>query len=219
MRTIRDLADTLINERILIVGAGSSVKKYKDEIHNYGWRTVAQTIGVNNMTEFHKPHFHLWTNTQRFRTFGSGMDRLSKVLLGCNIPRKVINDIIGDKEYFLINYEDKEGRRVGYKSGKILGFYRTAGCLAIMIAHIMGASTIEVVGMDGYTYHPFDKLIDGESQHCYGQGMTDTADWETCVLKDGKILKALRGIRDFGVDFKIITPTIYEEFYDGTVLS
>ena len=36
--------------------------------------------------------------------------------------------------------------------------------------------------------------------------------------QDDIIYKVLRGMRDYGVKFKIITPTIFEEFYDSTIL-
>jgi hypothetical protein len=163
----------------------------------------------------------LWTNTQRLRTYGANIKEDSKLLLGQNIPLKIIRNVIGEREYTLINYTDTAALPIDYHDGKIYGYYRTAGCLAIMILYLMGVSEINIVGMDGYTLHAYDDLVAGKQfQHCYGNetGYTDTANWETCLKKDDIINGVLYTLRDYGVRFKILTPTKYEEFYDKQCL-
>ena len=99
-------------------------------------------------------------------------------------------------------------------------YFRTAGCLAIVIAHLFGASDIYVVGMDGYTLHGRDELESQSSnQHCYGKGHTDDSTWEQCVEKDRLVYENLNAIAAFGAKFKIITPTKFEDFCDDTILS
>lgn len=229
MKTIKDLENKEKGRPFLIVGAGSSTKIYLKGIRDYITKTIPTVIGINNITEYFIPHYHLWTNTQRFRTYGKYIVPCSNLLLGSNIPLKVINNVIGDvieingvtknREYTLINYTDKEGIPIDYKKGKIYGYYRTAGCLAIMIANIMGASEINIVGMDGYSKYEYKDLESGnESQHCYGKGFTDTATWETCIKKDKLINGVLKNIKNYGINFKIITPTKYGEFYDSSRL-
>lgn len=219
MKTIENLIQTKDGGNALIIGAGSSIKKFQQSIKDFIKGTNPFTIGINNMTEYFIPNYHLWTNTSRFRTYGKNINKHSNLLLGSNISLKVIKDIIGSREYTLINYEDKEKTNIGYKNGKLLGYYRTAGCLAIMISHIMGANEIFIIGMDGYSKYDHKELMSGkESHHCYGKGYTDTADWDTCIKKDKLIYNVLSNLRNYGINFKIITPTKYGEFYDSSRL-
>ena len=219
MKTIKDLINTEKGRSALVIGAGSSIKKYKDKIWDFIKREGSFVIGINNMTNFFIPNYHLWTNTERFRSFGQNINKRSNILLGSNISLKVIKEIIGDREYVVLNRKDREGVSIGYRNGVIYGYFRTAGCLAIMLSHLMGASEINIVGMDGYTmYHHEDLKIGKKSQHCYGEGFTDTASWETCVMKDGLVENALNNVKEYGIDFKILTPTKYGGFYDSTRL-
>lgn len=219
MDTIKNLINTRKGRSALIIGAGATVKEKEEYIDNFIKEASPFTIGINNMTAFWTPTCHLWTNTQRFRTYGKNIHTDSKLMLGSNISLKVIREIIESRRYTLVNYTDKEGVPIDYKKGKIYGYYRTAGCLAIMVAHLMGAKEINVVGMDGYSLHKQEDIVSGkESQHCYGQGFTDTADWKTCVRKDKLINNVLLNLKSYGIDFKIITPTKYGDFYDSTRL-
>lgn len=219
MNTIKNLIDTRKGESALIIGAGASIKENRNSINNFISENDPFIVGINNITEFWIPDYHLWTNTQRFRTYGQNIHRDSILLLGSNISLNVIKEVIGSRDYILINYTDKAGTSLDYSNGKIYGYYRTAGCLAIMIAHLMGAKDISVVGMDGYSLYKQEDIVSGkESHHCYGQGFTDTADWDTCVKKDFLISNILKRLKKYGINFSIITPTKYGDVYDSTRL-
>ena len=215
MNTIENLINKHKGRQALIITSGSSIKTYETGVKNFILEENPVVIGVNNITKFFIPDYHLWTNTQRFRTFGKDISDKSTLLLGAGIHLKIMREVIGNMDYYLINFTDmKEGVPVGYKNGKILGFFRTAGCLSIMIAHLIGCKKISIVGMDGYSYYKKDELLYGEkSHHCYGTGFTDTSSWETCIEKDKLINKALYGLQNYGIKFKILTPTVYKEFY------
>ena len=74
--------------------------------------------------------------------------------------------------------------------------------------------------MDGYTYHDWDSLKKGsESQHFYGQGLTDKNTKEICEEKDRRVYNALSDISAYGIEFSIVTPTVFNKFYDDTKLS
>jgi len=126
------------------------------------------------------------------------------------------------------------------KTKEFHGVFRTAGSLAILWAYIKKASKISVVGMDGYTFYSKEELSTRSKekrQHCYGKGYTDSyarnmsprslekdkkkeeAFHKRGVKKDKDIYRTLRAIRDYGVEFEIITPTVYKEFYNSKVLS
>ena len=216
MRTVEDLIGRIKGRNVVIIGAGSSLQKYYNQIDKFIKDNNAVTFGINNMTDYWTPHLHLWTNTQRFRTYGRNISPESMLLLGQNIPLKIINNVIGNKKYFLINYTDmNKNIPMRYKNGKIYGYYRTAGCLAIMIAHLMGADKINIAGMDGYTLYDKNDLMSFEkNQHCYGKGLTDTADYETCIKKDIQINSVLCDLKRYGIRFNILTPTKYGDYYD-----
>lgn len=216
MQTVEDILDSRKGESALIIGAGATIKTYKEQIDLFINKTAPFTIGINNMTDFWVPMFHVWTNNQRFRTYGKNINSKSNLLLGSNISLKVVKEIIGDRNYVLLNRVDRSGVPISYKNGTIYGYFRTAGCLSIMLAHLMGAKAIHVVGMDGYTFHDQKDVMAGkESQHCYGSGHTDTANWKACIDKDNIINNVLMSIKDYGINFNIITPTKYNDFYKG----
>lgn len=219
MKTIRNLVGKEKGKIGLIIGAGASIRDHQTEIDNFIEKTKPVTIGINNMSAFWTPDYHLWTNNQRFRTFGVGVKTGSKLLLGSGISLKIIKEIIGNKKYTSIFYSDRKGLPIKFDDYMIYGYFRTAGCLAIMIMHLMGVKEINIVGMDGYALHKkSDILSNKKSQHCYGMGFTDTASWGACLTKDNDIHKILQNIQNYGIDFKILTPTVYRDFYDSTRL-
>jgi len=227
MKTIRDLCRIEIERDALILCTGASIIDSTEQIHGFVRRTNPFVIGVNNVTNFLIPDYHLWTNWKRLKTFGKNINIKSKLLLGSGIPFEYIKEVIGLRDYFLIDYIEKEDgvfketMPIKYKEGKIYGFYRTAGCLAIMVAHIMGASQVNIVGMDGLTFHKRKDVFFGKkSQRYYDKGYTTPGgfDWEYCVKIDKIVKRVLHNLREYGVNFRILTPTMHKNFYDGTVL-
>lgn len=219
MKTIESLINKHKGGRALIVAAGSSIKDYENKINSFILEEKPVVIGINNITEFFIPDYHLWTNTKRFRNFGKNILPESEILLGAGIHLKTVREVLGSVNYTLINFTDmKEGVPIGYKKGKILGFFRTAGNLSIMIAHLMGSKDISIVGMDGHTFYNYEDVKYGKkSQHCYGEGYTDNKSWERSAEADQLVYKSLKNLQEYGINFKILTPTIYEDFYDSTV--
>lgn len=216
MKTIDDLINKQRNRKALIVCAGSSVKTYKEEIEKFIAENDPFIIGINNTSHLFIPDYHLWTNTKRFRTFGNNIMKQSEVLLGKGIPIKLIKEILGNNEYYLINFTDmKPGIKLGYSKGKILGFFRTAGNLAVMIAHLMGASYVNIVGMDGHTFYPYSDIVSGKKpHHCYDEEYIPF-DKELCILKDSITNGVLNDLTKYGIKLGILTPTVYKNFYEG----
>jgi len=78
---------------------------------------------------------------------------------------------------------------------------------------------ISIVGMDGYTLHSQQEIgKKKKNQHCYGKGHTDDSTWEECVAKDKMVYESLRSLKDFGINFHILTPTVFKDFYTKGVL-
>ena len=216
MKTIENLIRIHEGEEALIICAGSSVKEYQPMIKNFIRDKEPFTIGVNNITDLFIPKYHLYTNTSRFRTYGYKISNKSEVLLSYGINSKLIKQNLGNREYTIINFTDmKEGVPLGYKKGKIYGFFRTAGCLSIMIAHLMGAKKIYIAGMDGHTFHNFEDVKNGSKQHhCYDENY-EPFPKDICIKKDKIVSGVLSNLKEYGINFQILTPTFYSEYYGG----
>jgi len=216
MKTIESLINKHKGRRALIIAAGSSVRKYENKINSFIYEHKPIVIGINNITGLFIPDYHLWTNTKRFRNFGKNILPESELLLGAGIHLKTVREIIGNRNYTLINFTDmKEGVPIGYKKGKILGFFRTAGCLSIMIAHLMGVKDVSIVGMDGHTFHNYEDVKSGKkAHHCYEENYKPFSK-EMCIKKDQIIMGVLSSLKNYGIDLKILTPTVYKKFYGG----
>lgn len=202
--------------KAVIVGAGKTVSEYKKRIDQFIERNDAFTIGINNMGSIMIPDYHLWTNKKRWREFGKSVNNRSRLLVGPSISDEQV-DSWGKKIFARINYLDEIGMPLSIKDGQIQGRFRTAGVLSIIVAHLMGANDIYIAGMDGYTLSPRSDL-DESSQHCYGRGLSDGSTWEECVEKDEIVNSVLKDVRDFGINFCIITPTVFRDFYERNYL-
>jgi len=215
---LEDIGINIKDRYVMIVGAGGTVKEYKDKIVDHIKINNIITIGINLMTFLCIPDYHLWTNKQRYATQHDCISKKSKLLFGCRMPENLIKKH-WDGDFERVDYVNESDLLISYKDGCIYGNFRTAGILAIMIAYINGAKKIEVVGMDGFTLYDKIKLDNKEvNHHCYGSGYTDDASWEKCVGKDKLVDDGLHALKDYGVDFKILTPTKFEDFYDSNVL-
>lgn len=207
------------SEYYMVIGSGRSIQDYKDQILDLIQRYNPTTIGVNNMTSLCYPNYHLWTNKRQYSKLGSCINpKKSKMLFGSGMRRDIIRKHHKGKfEY--VKYTDKRGAKLVLEKGKIRGYFRTAGVLAIGLSYTMGAKRIDVVGMDGYTLYSKENLKRGrQSQHCYGKGKTDDASWKDSLAKDEAVYDSLRQINAYGLEFRIITPTKFEDYYDNTVL-
>lgn len=207
------------NEKgVLIVGAGSTIRDTLADVQSCIQDQSLATIGINNMTAAVIPKYHVWTNAGRLREFGSCIRPESILVIKKTMDPALLREY-ATSDTVALDYKDAPKYGMGFKGGMIKGHFRTAGCLAIMLAQWMGAARIFIAGMDGYTLHSREAVESGkETQHMYGTGLTDKNKWEYCVEKDSLIYSVLRSIWDFGVSFSIITPTVYKEFYDPSVL-
>ena len=207
----------------LIFGSAATVKHFKNEIISFIKENSIKTIGINKMTHIYTPDYHAWTNNQRLRDFGDCINPNSVVIFGNGLKEENKNK--WNVKYYHLDYcdyafGDKMGN-VEYKNKRVYGYFRICGNMAIYLAHLMGARNIYCVGMDGYS-----KPYKGD-QHCYGKGLTDlhgsglgkVQDMKYEEEKDNFIYKSMKEIAKAGVKFSIITPTIYEDFYDESILA
>ena len=194
------------DQTIWIVGAGSSLTDYPKTNFKSGI-----SIGINNVPI--ETDYHLWTNRKRWSEFGKNAKPKKSLIIGEGISHENIRKFY-QGSYVKLNYKDEPGLSLKYDGEVIYGHFRTAGCLAIMLAHVMGANKIYVIGMDGYTLHSREDLDSGAAaQHAYGRGFTDDASWKDCLEKDRQVGIALDAIKEAGIEFKIVTPTVFKDHY------
>lgn len=194
----------------LIICSGSTVKDHVDAIENYANNSEVICVGVNNATELFQVDYHLWTNYQRFKTFYKG--ECENLILSESLYKKI-------KENRLFGFDSQSDQvkvETIYDNIKI---WRTAGLRAIQYAADKGCENIAVVGMDGYT------LLHNGDQHCYGKGYTDIGRAKDPgelihreFEKDNQVYENLRCMKKKGVNVKILTPTVFNEFYAGGLL-
>lgn len=203
------------DKNFVIVGAGGMLSTYKDPILSFIKDSKAVTIGINRMTGAITPNYHLWTNRQRWGEYGSCVKANSNLIFGPSITRKHAKKYYRGK-YDRIDYVDKKGTPFELKGEQIRGYFRTAGVLAIALAHVMGAKNIFIVGMDGYTFHDKKALKRKKANHhCYGSGYTDDASWDDCIKKDNIVYDNLKMLSNNGIKFSILTPTVFDKFYEN----
>lgn len=216
MQTMADYEKAHEGESFLIIGAGGTLREYRDKVVALSKSTV--TIGINNMSSIVVPDYHLWTNTKRFKKFGRCISLKSIAMFGNRIDPKLIKKNLG-RPYVTISYVDRRKSAIGYREGRIEGFFRTAGNLAIMVAHLMGAKMIYIAGMDGYTFYTRRAVNrGGKHQHVYGSRFTDGSNWKVEADKDRLVYISLKRLKSYGIKFSIITPTHFLSFYDGSVI-
>lgn len=219
MKTVFDIKDSEKGNSVIILGSGGTLDTYGDKVKQFIKDKELKTIGINNSVAFYVPDYHVWTNTGRLKEFGGNINKSSSILFGSNVRKDVIQKVWPNK-YISIPYTDKEKMKIRITKNHIHGNFRTAGCLSIMLSHILGFENIYIAGMDGYTYCDWSKLKNGEdSQHFYGKGLTDKNTREICENKDRIVADALDSIFSYGVNFSIITPTVFQRFYDSSKLS
>ena len=119
-----------------------------------------------------------------------------------------------------------------YKKKIMYGFFRTGGTIAIFWTYIQGAKKVSIVGMDGYTFFSEKELQSGKGNtHCFGHGFTDqkektSHDYEFQKQVDIDTNNTLIGLQKYfntnkkkKFKFEIITPTIYNKFYNPDTLN
>ena len=106
----------------LIVGAGASLRDNVKVVKRFTSEKDLRTIGINKMTEFIVPDYHLWTNNQRLRDQADCIHPFSTLMIGSWIRpelRKILNGNYINV-YYTKNPSDIYGFidgmvRIGYK--------------------------------------------------------------------------------------------------------
>lgn len=200
----------------LICCPGKNILEYISLVQSFAISNNLLTIGSNKICEIIDLDFHLFTNNDKYETYGSVVNKKSQLMLGGHI----LSDHImkhRPSEYVVIQYTDRdENEPISYDVNKdvIHGYYRTSGNLAIMMCHLMGARNIYIAGMSGFTYE-----FDGAVHYYKAEIKRDKKTYKEWLRRyDRPVERSLDNLKSHGINFKIITPTIYSKHFDGKIL-
>ncbi len=200
----------------LIYCPGKNITEWKEEVDNLVKEKNLISIGCNKLSGLFVPYYHIFTNNEKYEHYGSTIHKTSTLMLGNYIKPKFIKKH-KHTGYIQIDYTDRDkSEPISYKRKEdlIRGYYRTSGNIGIMVAHLLGANRIYVAGMCGFTYK-----FDGDIHYYKAELNRDRKSKKEWLNKyDKPASKCLDNLRAYGIDFKIITPTIYDKHYDGSVL-
>ena len=141
-------------------------------------------------------------------------------------------------DFIKFKYSQKQDK-VEYKNKTMYGKLANIGLWAIFYAYTRKAANVSVVGIDGYTLYSKKQLDNKEaSQHCFGIGSTmglgfkgkknrrgdNKYDFKHCRQRDSGIKKQMEKLNNYikkryKCSIEIITPTVYEKFYNPSVLN
>ncbi len=200
----------------LIFCPGKGISEWSKAVNAFVSEQNIITIGCNKIMDLITPVYHIFTNHDKYQAYGGSLHKTSRLILGSHMSSDLIKKH-KPHEYISVNYTDRDPKEpIRYDKGKgvIHGYYRTSGNLAIMLSHLMGARNIYLAGMSGFTYH-FDGMI-----HYYkAEIKRDSKSRKEWYEKyDKPAISSLGNLKKFGIKFKIITPTLYEQHFDGDVL-
>jgi len=213
---IKSICNKHQGRSFLVYCPGKNILEWKDKVSSFIKDENLITIGSNKLMELVDLNYHMFTNNDKYEAYGGMVRDHSTLLLGSHILKKHIKKH-KPQDYVRVNYTDtdpSESMKYNRKLDRIEGYYRTSGNLAIMLCHLMGASSIYVAGMSGFTWN-FDGNV-----HYYKPEITRDVKTKKTWRKryDKPVAKSLNNMVKFGIKFSIITPTIYDKHYDGSVL-
>jgi len=234
-------------EHVIVVAPGYNFLRYKDKISKFIEENNFVIFGCQNIIEMIIPDYHFWSDHTRWEEFGHLINEKSTFVFSKIFPENKIREHwkgkyltfekgeIKDKHNktnhwlvakpFRLNSKEAKRCRIYHKGETMFGCIRDIGTLAVFWAFIKGARKVTMIGFDGYTFY-LKKDLDDEkvSQHFYGLGHTDgfIYNWER--KQDWDRYRTFRLLhkyckKTFGFSFEIITPTVYDKFYNSSVLN
>ncbi|HDY87561.1 MAG TPA: hypothetical protein ENH82_05515 [bacterium] len=209
------LIDKHKDRNFLIYCPGKNIREWLVHVNDFVAQNKLITLGTNHITDIVIPDYHIFTNNQKYKEYGRSVDKSSILLLG-HINSTLIKKY-KPRRYVHVNYTDKgPNESIGYDRNNdvVTGHYRTSGNLSIMLCHLMGGQKIYIAGMSGFTYK-----FDGDVHYYKAKIKNERKSKKEWYKKyDKPVIEGLNEIRRYGVDFAIITPTIYSRYFDSSIL-
>ncbi len=203
----------------LILATGPTVGAYMERIQAFIDGPVHPIVIVCNFGgRLRCGGYHLFANRRRFGTFGPTVPSERRLLLAETFPTWMIRGVIGSRPFeripYNIEYLAEEGTMAVTDRGVIVSKGGTAVTIAMGAALAMGAQTIYCAGLDGFSIYPEDKIHffdDPDAIQWSRRLMHERINWG--ILRDADAV-----LRKGGGRVVVVTPTIYTDYYDRSVL-
>jgi len=177
----------------VIFGGGPSIASYQDQIESFVEGRVV--VGTNWMPELVVPKYHVISNKNNYKRYRKNI-KPESIGVGASKIRKLEIYVEAENEY---------PAEVGYfrlEDGKVKMAGGTVGAYAMALAVLKRAKAIYMVGFDGFRSK--------ENTHWY----RTEPNWKRAMWQQKCMHGILQGVNDI-VPVKILTPTVYEEYYAG----
>lgn len=210
-------ADRHPGSTFLVLANGPSLERHKEALYALIGKVRPVIMGGNNIADFIYPDYHAFTNRNRFCSYAHTIDpRKSRVLLSPYLAPWIIQEHYrGD--YELLMYKTSRDQPFNISDGIVQCDCRTVSVLLIAIALIMGAGTILVAGLDGYSKALGEKTpLFFYDEQDVGRQPSQLSPYLLEV--EGYCQRYLDEISNYMLasgkkPFQIVTPTVYSAHY------
>lgn len=205
--------DRHLGKDFLVLANGPSLEKYKEQIDAFIQQHDPVIMGANFLNDLFVPHYHAFNNKKRFTMYADTVNPASKLLIGENIPKSMIDEYV-KKNYETLYFKDVLDSNFNIIDGRIQSNCRTISVLLLGVAIVMGANRIFVAGMDGYLGKDkitntlfYEETIEPSKE----EYLVDRHKWNDFFLN--QIDQYLCENHKEGIH--ILTPTCHRSFYKG----
>lgn len=181
-----------MRDKWLIFGGGPSVYECRERIEKFIAVVDPMIVGTNWLPEWVTPDYHVVSNRNNYKKYRKNLRGIkvgSSKINNLDMYLDVDNEYPAEKGYFKID------------DGRIKMAGATVAMYALALAVQECAKTVYFAGLDGFKHK--------NKTHWY----RNEPKWERCMWQQECTKGILRGA-SYYVDIKILTPTIYKEYYE-----
>jgi len=205
----------------LVLCSGPTIEKHRPQLQRYIEDNRPVVMGCNHVSGLYALDYHGFSNRRRFIQNAGRISPGSRVLVSSYIPLWVVRGHYQGETWPLM-YKNSNEAVFDIEDGILQCSCGTSGLLLTGVAMVMGAAEILIAGMDGYELlfehrgkvncldvkEKYDSFEDNRRHYMRLQDMN----LRFLRQQDAYFRKHKgRGLR-------IITPTVFKDFYDSTVL-
>ena len=206
----------------LVLATGPTISTHKVEIQRFirVKRSQLVIMACNYIGDLCIPDYQVIINRKRFCTFGQDAPQAATLILSYLLPRWIIRNVIQDRHYECVYHHGSNVSDYGELSIDDRGVLHTRGSTVAMIALgtaiVMGARFVYCAGLDGFSQYAHRQ----EDTHCFKD--PESIQFDRRLINEhathGILKDCAKILGERGGTLKVITPTVYKEFYDGTAL-
>ena len=199
----------------LILATGPTILSHREQVQAFIARSAPLVLGCNNLPEGYDVDYHVYVNRRRFEDHGRKVGAKCGLLVSPYFLESQIEAVVGTRAHEFLMYRNvypgTEGKLV-LRDGVVDAEGATVCPLACGAALVMGAANLFVAGMDGYS-------IASATHHYKERDNKRRAELLDQERRTHGLLASIAALcEDSGGRLRLITPTAYSAYYDGSVL-